>query len=185
MRLGQLLALVFTIAWVPLFFIRAEKLGDAFPFYSRAERRAAIFAPTILTIHMALACFLMSLMPSVSTLRAVLGASIVACGIGFWVWARSAIGPLRVRRLPTEPPLRFRRDGPFAIVRNPLYFGMLVALTGPVVIAGRAVLIVTLGLCVIALAIRAKQEERWLHGHLGAEYGTYCREVKSLIPFVW
>lgn len=179
------LGLLFALGWLPLYVLRVESFADALLIYSREERRWVWLTPALITLHMSASCVTISFTPAIPAWRAVLSVVVFAGGIAFWVWGRVQIGPVRVRRLPDEPPLQLRRDGAFGIVRHPLYCGYLIAAAAPLLVATRALLGVTFALCAIALATRATQEERRLHAQLGATYEQYCREVKRLVPFVW
>ena len=181
---GLVLALLFTAGWIPLYVFRAEEMSEALPYYSATERRSVRYAAVILIAHTSIACIVLSL-TSPPLWRAGLGLLLFGAAIGFCMWARAQIGPLRLTRLPDQPPPTLRRDGPFGVVRNPLYLGYLVAAAAPAVTAGRPLLAVTYAACFLALAIRAAQEERRLHTQLGPAYAEYCRSVKRLIPYVW
>lgn len=185
MTIGVLLSIVFGLGWVPLFLFRAESLGEALPAYRGSERFWVLAAPVILGVHVTASCLALNLTPAVPGTRVVVSLLVFAAGIAFWLWARTTIGPLRIRRLPDQPPEQLRRDGPFGVVRNPLYFGVLVAAAAPALAAAEPLLAVTYVCSVAALAIRAVQEERRLHAQLGAAYEAYCRDVPCLIPFVW
>jgi protein-S-isoprenylcysteine O-methyltransferase Ste14 len=182
--LGLLLALLFALGWIPLYAWRAEAMQAALPHYAGAERRWVRLTPTVIGTHVTLACLTVSLSDP-SRWRAALGAALFAAGVAFWFWGRRQIGPLRVTRLPDQPPLALRRDGAFGLVRNPLYFGYLVAAAAPLVVVTRPYLVVTFAACFAALAVRAAQEEQRLHAQLGPAYADYCRAVKRLVPFVW
>jgi len=182
--LGLLLALVFALGWIPLWVFRAERVTAALPYYSAAERSWVRYAPAIVAGHTGIACVLLSLR-SPPLWRAAVGLILFVAAIGFWFWARAQIGPLRVTRLPDQPPPVLRRDGPFGLVRNPLYLGYLAVAAAPALTAGEPLLAVSFVACFAALAMRAAQEERRLHAQLGPAYAEYCREVKRLIPYVW
>jgi protein-S-isoprenylcysteine O-methyltransferase Ste14 len=181
---GAALAFAFALGWIPLFLYRAEAMQDALPYYSDVERRWVRLTPAVLGVHTTLASLVLSLSDP-SGLSTALAVAVYVVGMVFWFWARSQIGPLRITRLPDELPGRLRRDGPFGVVRNPLYLGYLIVAAAPVIAAEQPILLISWGLCFAALAVRADQEERRLHRQLGAEYAAYCREVKRLIPFVW
>jgi len=185
MNTGQALAILYTAGVAVLFFLRAEALESALPYYTGRERFAVIATPIVVSGHMALACYLLSLRAAVSTAVVVASVAIFFGGFLFWVWARHTIGPVRAPRLPDEAPLRLRRDGPFGVVRNPLYLGLLVMMAAPLVVVPRPLLVGTWLLSAGALAGRAAQDERRLHAQLGTAYAEYCREVARLIPFVW
>jgi protein-S-isoprenylcysteine O-methyltransferase Ste14 len=185
MSAGLALALLFALGWIPAYLFRAESVSAALPVYSRAERLWVRASIAVLVIHVSAACLSLSLTPRVDTWRAALGVGVFAAGMGLWLWARVLIGPLRVRRMPDDAPAELRRNGPFALVRHPLYLGVLLGASAPILVAPRASLGVTLSLCFVVLAVRAEQEERRLRTQLGAMYEDYCRAVKRLVPFVW
>lgn len=180
-----LLGALFALGWLPLFAFRAETQHEAMPYYSAAERFWVRVGPLLVGLHVALACALLNFVDPLPPLRTALALGLYAAALAFWFWARSQIGPLRRRPLPDDAPPVLRRDGPFGVVRNPLYLAYLVAAAAPAIVVGRPLLIVTWLIAFAALAVRAEQEERRLHAQLGPAYADYCRAVKRLIPFVW
>jgi len=185
MTLGFVLAFVFTLGWVPLFVFRTEAVGAALPAYSPAERFWVHVTHALFGIHMTAACATLTLSEDIPLWSAALSVVVYGMAIAFWFWARPLIGPLRERRLPNQPPPSLRRDGAFGLVRNPLYFSYLVAVAAPILAARQPLLLVSFALCVIAVIVRATQDERRLHAQMGAEYEAYCRQVKRLVPFIW
>ncbi len=182
---GLALSIGFTIAWMPIFVFRAESIGDALPVYRRGERFWVVATPFVVSVHVALSCIALGLTPAVGTAWAVACLAICAAGVAFYLWARRAIGPMRRTRLPDEPPLTLRSDGPFGLVRNPMYLAMLIAAAAPAMAARRPLLALTFAACFATLAIRAVQEEQRLHEQIGPAYAAYCRRVRRLVPFVW
>lgn len=182
--LGPLLAIGFALGWIPLYVFRTEAIPDALPHYSASEQRWIVLGAALCAAHGTLGCILVSLADP-PPWRAALGAALFAAGVAFWFRARAQIGPLRVTRLPDEPPVELRRDGAFGLVRNPLYFAYLVCSAAPVIVAARPILLISMAACCAVLAIRAVQDERRLHRQLGPAYADYCRGVRRLIPFVW
>ncbi|MBX3025150.1 hypothetical protein KF840_09590 [bacterium] len=179
------LGAIFGVGWIPFFAFRAEAMTAALPHYSARERLWVRAAPLLVAVHVTLACAAVSVMPQVPRLRGGLGIALYAAAQIFWWRARLQIGPLRHRPLPDEAPSGLRRDGPFGLVRNPLYLAYLMAAAAPAIVAARPPLALTWLALFAALAVRAAQEERRLHAQLGAAYAAYCRQVKRLIPFVW
>ncbi len=179
------LALLLAVAWSAVFFFRTESLRGAFPVYAPAERFWVVFTPVVLTLHFTVFGTALAAAGPVGTWRGLAGALVFLTGIGLWFAGRAAVGPVRVRRLPDEPPLRLRRDGPFGAVRNPLACGMLIAALAPLIIRPRAILVLTFLAGATGLVVRVFQEERRMLAQLGPVYEAYQRDVKRLIPFVW
>ena len=78
------------------------------------------------------------------------------------------------------------QDGPYRIVRNPIYagmFGMLVA-TGLAVTQWIPLLIAML-LFSVGTWIRVRSEERLLRQAFGSEFEAYARKVPALIPGIY
>lgn len=181
----SLVAFLYAVSWVPLFLFRVEALRAALPYYSRRERIAVRLAPCLLSLHVAFACVWLNFADIVTDRHLLAGAALWGAGLGLWFWGRIGIGPPAQRRLPDEPPLVFRQDGPFGIVRHPLYASYLFLALAPVLVTASVALLPTFAACVAVIAVRAAQEESRLRAQLGASYDDYCRGVKRLIPFLW
>lgn len=180
-----LLGALFGFGWIPLFAFRAETQRDALPYYAAAERFWVRVGPLLVAAHVTLACGLVSFVDPVPPLRTALALALYAAALAFWFRARAQIGPFDRRPLPDDPPPALRRDGPFGVVRNPLYLAYLVAAAAPAIVVARPILLLTWLIVFASLAVRAVQEERRLHAQLGPAYAEYCRRVKRLIPYVW
>lgn len=77
-------------------------------------------------------------------------------------------------------------DGPYGLVRNPIYlgiYGMLIA-TG-LAIARWETLLVGMVLFAVGTWIRVRSEERLLREGFGSEFDEYARRVPALIPGIW
>lgn len=182
---GGIAALAYALGWLLLFACRVEAITQALPRYSGNERTAVRLAPAILSLHVTLSCLWFNLAGLAWRPRVAFAAVLWSAALAFWFWGRVSIGPPRRRRLPDEPPLEFRRDGPFAIVRHPLYASYIVAALAPVVATASPVLALTFAASFAVIAVRAVQEETRLRAQLGSAYEDYCLRVKRLVPFVW
>lgn len=181
---GGWVAGLLTAVWIPIYIYRTETYFEARQVYDRAERFSTTATPLLIATHLTLACVHLSFV-EIPGLRAAAAVGLLAFTVAFWFWGRRLISPLDVRTRPDEPPLEFRRDGAFGIVRHPLYFSYLLFNTAAVLAIPTALHLVTWAAAVASIVIRARQEERRLHAQLGEAYAAYCREVAGLIPFVW
>lgn len=73
--------------------------------------------------------------------------------------------------------------GPYAVIRNPMYFGTFLIGTGFVLVLLEwwAWLIFT-GVFLLIYAPQVKKEEAVLKGRFGAEYAGYCADVPKYFP---
>ncbi len=77
-------------------------------------------------------------------------------------------------------------EGPYRIVRNPIYtgmFGMLVA-TG-LAISHWIGLLIAIVVYVVGTLIRVHSEEKLLREAFGAEFEAYARRVPAVVPFLF
>ena len=76
-------------------------------------------------------------------------------------------------------------QGPYSVVRNPIYTGML----GMLLATGLAVsqlvgLVLAIGRYAIGTFIRVRSEEKLLRQTFGPEFDAYAHEVPAVIPYL-
>ena len=112
-------------------------------------------------------------------------AVLVLAGISFTWWARIHLGRFWSNTITRKEGHRVIDTGPYGLVRHPIYTGLIAGM----LVTGFAVGTVTamLGAVLISLGMwqKARLEEGFLTNELGADaYGSYCRRVPMLIPFL-
>jgi protein-S-isoprenylcysteine O-methyltransferase Ste14 len=116
---------------------------------------------------------------------AVLGALLCFPGLGFVLWGRLALGNMYFVSTGFGAQLfaghRLITQGPYRIMRHPMYFGLLLAGIGGLLLyqTWTGVIFIACGLGVIR---RARREEEVLSKEFGAEWVDYCRRVPMLLP---
>jgi protein-S-isoprenylcysteine O-methyltransferase Ste14 len=74
--------------------------------------------------------------------------------------------------------------GPYAIVRHPIYTGILLAVLGTAAAKGTVLGLVGALTITLGVWLKALLEERWLRQELEPEaYDNYRRRVPMLLPF--
>jgi protein-S-isoprenylcysteine O-methyltransferase Ste14 len=113
-----------------------------------------------------------------------LGAALCAIGLGFTAWARIYIGSNWSGVVTIKEQHELITSGPYALVRHPIYTGLLLAFLGSAL--ARAEWRGMLALVMVFLALWRKLclEERWMEQTFGARYTVYQRRVSALIPFL-
>jgi protein-S-isoprenylcysteine O-methyltransferase Ste14 len=107
-----------------------------------------------------------------------------AAGFAFCWWARIYLGNLWSGSITKKGDHRVVDTGPYALVRHPIYTGILLAVLATMIAKGT--LLGLIGAIIIAIGIwmKARLEENFLREELGAEaYDSYRRRVPMLVPF--
>jgi protein-S-isoprenylcysteine O-methyltransferase Ste14 len=110
--------------------------------------------------------------------------AVAAIGLIFTWWARLSLGRLWSRSVARKADHSVVDTGPYAIVRHPIYTGMIVAIFTTAVLKGMLTGVAGAVLMALAFSMKARLEERFLREQLGpAAYDSYCRTAPMLIPF--
>lgn len=112
------------------------------------------------------------------------GVALVVAGLGFAVWARVVLGRNWSGIVTLKQDHELIRSGPYAIVRHPIYTGLLAAFAGSALALGEWRGLLALVIVCVALWRKLRLEERWLAEIFGDSYTRYRREVAALVPFL-
>lgn len=110
-----------------------------------------------------------------------LGAALVAGALGFAVWARFQLGRNWSDRVAVKEDHVLITSGPYAIVRHPIYSGLLLALVGTALAVGEWRSLLAVGAAAIFILRRVGIEERRM-AETFAEYEAYRRTTPALFP---
>ena len=112
------------------------------------------------------------------------GLALTAIGIAFAIWARFWIGSNWSGRITIKQDHQLIQNGPYAIVRHPIYSGVLLAFVGTVLIHGELAGLLGLAFAIFGWSLKLHLEEVFMVQQFGNVYLDYKRRVKALIPFV-
>ena len=118
-------------------------------------------------------------------LSADVGLVLTACGIGFAIWARLFLGGNWSGSVTVKQHHSLVLSGPYALVRHPIYSGILLATLGTAIAFREVKGLVGFALAVLIFRLKSRLEESFMIGQFGGESLEYQRQVKALIPFVW
>ena len=119
----------------------------------------------------------------------IVGLSLYLDGFVFMMWARRTLG--RNWGISTSLQAKLRADhelvqnGPYALVRHPMYFGALVLSIGSVLVFPTWVVLILCVSMMFSLTMRAGREEAVLAERFGEAWERYKRRTRFMIPFVW
>jgi protein-S-isoprenylcysteine O-methyltransferase Ste14 len=107
-------------------------------------------------------------------------------GVGFAIWARLALGTNWSGIVATtKQGHELIQTGPYAIVRHPIYAGMVLAAAGTALTIGTLASYAGLAALLVALMIRVSIEEKLMGQQFGETHQLYQRQTRKLVPFVW
>ena len=113
----------------------------------------------------------------------LLGAIMVAVGLGFAIWARRHLGGNWSGAVTLKEHHALIQTGPYRYVRHPIYTGLLLAFVGSAVAIGEWRGILSVALALLAFLLKIRVEEAGMRKTF-AEYERYQRTTAALIPFV-
>jgi protein-S-isoprenylcysteine O-methyltransferase Ste14 len=119
-----------------------------------------------------------------SMINLVLGFLLVITGFSFSIWARAKLGRNWSGDVRIIPDQKLVQDGPYKIVRHPIYAGLFLATFGTAIVLLNATGGLLFIICVIAFIVKSKKEEILMIQKFGTEYEQYKEHVKMLVPFI-
>ena len=110
------------------------------------------------------------------------GLALIGTALGLMVWAALTLRAARTTVIPHRQPRALVTTGPFALSRNPIYLGDLMALTGAILWIGP---VVALFLVPILLAILQRRfifpEEARLRAGFGPAFQDWSRRTRRWV----
>ena len=113
-----------------------------------------------------------------------LGAAVTVAGLLFAVWAREHLGRNWSRSVTIKQGHELISTGPYALVRHPIYTGILAGFLGMAVAISQVRGFLAFALFFLALWIKLRMEEQWMRSQFGEEYANYARHTAALIPYL-
>ena len=113
-----------------------------------------------------------------------IGLGIAAASAAFAAWAMWSLGRSYGIRMDVFEGHSLKTDGPYGLVRHPMYLGIVLfhlgaslTLQSPLLLAATALLVVPF------TQIRIRAEEKVLEDAFGERYLRYAERVPRLVPF--
>jgi len=117
-------------------------------------------------------------------LRFWIGAAVTTVGLLFSVWARRHLGKNWSQAVTLKEGHELITSGPYALVRHPIYTGLLLAFVGSAVARGEWRGLLAVALVFGALWSKLRLEEKWMRAQFGESYEAYSRQVAALVPYI-
>ena len=112
------------------------------------------------------------------------GAAVTTGGLLFSVWARRHLGENWSLAVTVTEGHELITSGPYALVRHPIYTGLLLAFIGCAVARGEWRGLLAVAVVFGALWRKLRLEEKWMRVQFGESYEAYSRQVAALVPYI-
>jgi protein-S-isoprenylcysteine O-methyltransferase Ste14 len=113
-----------------------------------------------------------------------LGAGITIAGLLFAVWAREHLGANWSRSVTIKHDHELIITGPYAVVRHPIYTGILAGFLGSMVALAQVRGVIAFALVFVALWVKLRMEEQWMRSQFGQTYVSYAQHTAALVPWL-
>jgi protein-S-isoprenylcysteine O-methyltransferase Ste14 len=113
-----------------------------------------------------------------------LGAAVTIAGLLFAVWAREHLGRNCSRSVTIRQGHELITTGPYAVVRHPIYTGILTGLLGMAIAISEVRGFIVFVLSFLVYWIKLRMEEQWMRSQFGEAYATYAHQTAALVPYL-
>ncbi len=113
-----------------------------------------------------------------------LGAAVTIAGLLFAVWARAHLGRNWSRSVTIKQGHELITTGPYAVVRHPIYTGVLTGLLGTAIALSQVRGFIAFVLFFLAFWTKLRMEEQWMRSQFGEAYATYAHQTAALVPYL-
>jgi protein-S-isoprenylcysteine O-methyltransferase Ste14 len=114
-----------------------------------------------------------------------LGAAVTVSGLLFAVWAREHLGRNWSSQVSIKQDHELITTGPYAVVRHPIYTGILVGFLGLAIALSEVRGFVVFVLFFLVFWAKLSKEEQWMSSQFGETYAKYVDRTAALVPYVF
>jgi len=112
------------------------------------------------------------------------GAVLCIAGLAFCIWARFTLGRNWSGVVTLKGGHELITSGPYALVRHPIYTGMLAMIVATALVLGHVAGLIGLPFVFVSFWIKLRYEEQLMLKKFPNEYAAYQQRVKRIIPFI-
>src|SRR5215469_696705 len=114
----------------------------------------------------------------------MVGAAVTVGGLLFAVWARQHLGRNWSNAVTIKQNHELITTGPYALVRHPIYTGILTGFLGTAVALSQVRGVIGFVLTFFAFWAKLRIEEEWMRSQFGETYATYVNHTAALVPYI-
>jgi protein-S-isoprenylcysteine O-methyltransferase Ste14 len=114
-----------------------------------------------------------------------LGAAVTVAGLLFAIWARRHLGSNWSSEVTIKQGHELITTGPYAVVRHPIYTGILVGFLGTAIALSQVRGFIGLTIVFLGFWLKLRMEEQWMRSQFGETYSTYAQQTAALVPYLF
>jgi protein-S-isoprenylcysteine O-methyltransferase Ste14 len=114
-----------------------------------------------------------------------IGAAVTVAGLLFAVWARRHLATNWSSSVTIKQDHELITTGPYALVRHPIYTGILTGFLGTAIALAQVRGFIALALMFVLFWAKFRKEEEWMRSQFGETYTTYSQRTAALIPYLF
>ena len=114
-----------------------------------------------------------------------IGAAITVVGLLFAIWARQHLATNWSNSVTIKQGHELITTGPYALVRHPIYTGILIGFLGTAIALSQVRGFVGLVLLFISFWAKLRTEEEYMRSQFGETYATYAHRTAALVPYLF
>lgn len=114
-----------------------------------------------------------------------IGAAVTVAGLLFAVRARQHLGGNWSRSVTIKQGHELITTGPYALVRHPIYTGILAGFLGTAIALSQVRGVIVLVLVFVVFWAKLRMEEEWMRSQFGETYATYAHQTAALVPYLF
>jgi protein-S-isoprenylcysteine O-methyltransferase Ste14 len=121
-------------------------------------------------------------LPEYDVALAIAGSVLALTGALLAAWSKWTLGRLFSPHLGVQRGHRLITTGPFAIVRHPMYLGIIDYIFGSALVFHDAALLMLAALFIGFFVLQLRQEEAIFERHFGEAWARYAARTPALLP---
>jgi protein-S-isoprenylcysteine O-methyltransferase Ste14 len=110
---------------------------------------------------------------------------LIVAGLLFTVWARQRLGRNWSGTVQVKQDHQLILDGPYRLVRHPIYTGLVVAFLGSAIVIGDWFALLAVLIAFGSFWRKLTLEERFMRETFGTAYEEYRARTAALIPYLF
>lgn len=119
-----------------------------------------------------------------TTLVYSIGLALCVAGVALAIWARTILGANWSAQVQIKQGHELIERGPYALVRHPIYTGLILLFAGNAVMVGDWRGVIAVAIVTVSFWRKYLLEEKLLSQEFGATYADYRRRTYPLFPFL-